>query len=175
MDWFEPVSRSFFLLAQSLSMVLQLCFLPPVDLFVRTMSVAIALAPRQSTDPSRIFPLLVSSRQMDARDVSYEEDLLRNPYSLKHWLYFLEYKVGAPTATRFLLFERGTKQVEENRSFFLEILRWFYLFPDAWIESRLHVCALLQIAACPLSLSLPFHFACISQPWPSFLVRTSCG
>jgi pre-mRNA-splicing factor SYF1 len=46
---------------------------------------------------------------MDVRDVdlSYEEDVLQNPYSLKSWLRYLVFKINAPPHIRFVLYERA--------------------------------------------------------------------
>jgi pre-mRNA-splicing factor SYF1 len=42
-------------------------------------------------------------------DLLYEEELLRNPYSIKMWLRYLEAKTDAPAKRRYLLFERALK------------------------------------------------------------------
>ena len=42
-------------------------------------------------------------------DLLYEEELLRNPYSIKMWLRYLEAKTDAPAKRRYLLYERALK------------------------------------------------------------------
>jgi pre-mRNA-splicing factor SYF1 len=42
-------------------------------------------------------------------DLLYEEELLRNPYSLKMWLRYLEARSEAPAKRRYLLYERALK------------------------------------------------------------------
>ncbi len=42
-------------------------------------------------------------------DLLYEEELLRNPFSLKMWWRYLQARVDAPTKRRYLLYERAVK------------------------------------------------------------------
>ena len=42
-------------------------------------------------------------------DLLYEEDILRNAYSLKYWVRYIEAKKSAPLRTRNLLAERALK------------------------------------------------------------------
>ena len=44
-------------------------------------------------------------------DLLYEEELLRNPYSLKLWWRYLEARKEAPTKRRYLLYERALKSL----------------------------------------------------------------
>ena len=39
---------------------------------------------------------MAAAPELDFDDVTYEEDVLRNPYSLKHWWWYLEFKSKAP-------------------------------------------------------------------------------
>lgn len=41
----------------------------------------------------------------------YEEDVLRNPYSVKHWLRYLEFKSDGSYYVRNLLYERALKEL----------------------------------------------------------------
>ena len=43
----------------------------------------------------------------DREDLLYEEELLRNPYSLRMWWRYLEDRKGSPLKKRFLLYERA--------------------------------------------------------------------
>ncbi len=43
------------------------------------------------------------------QDLLYEEELLRNPYSLRMWWRYLEARKEAPAKRRYLLFERALK------------------------------------------------------------------
>jgi hypothetical protein len=44
-------------------------------------------------------------------DILYEEDLLRNAFSLKYWMRYLDAKRKAPTASRNVLYERALKHL----------------------------------------------------------------
>eukprot|EP00043_Microstomoeca_roanoka_P012576 m.121881 g.121881 ORF g.121881 m.121881 type:complete len:821 (-) comp15536_c2_seq1:136-2598(-) len=44
-------------------------------------------------------------------DVVFEEDILRNPYSVKHWIRYLEHKENADPKVRFNIYERALKQM----------------------------------------------------------------
>ena len=48
---------------------------------------------------------------LDASDEAYEEDILRNPYSVKVWLRYLAHKSHASPQVRTLIFERALKQM----------------------------------------------------------------
>ena len=47
--------------------------------------------------------------QPDDDDLLYEEELLRNPYSLKMWWRYLEARRDAPARKRYILYERALK------------------------------------------------------------------
>ena len=44
-------------------------------------------------------------------DVAYEEDILRNPYAVKCWLRYIEYKKDAPKQVINTIYERALKQL----------------------------------------------------------------
>ena len=44
-------------------------------------------------------------------DLAYEEEILRNPYSVKHWLRYCEFKKDAPPAVINLIYERALKEM----------------------------------------------------------------
>lgn len=44
-------------------------------------------------------------------DLPFEEEILRNPYSVKSWLRYLEYKKEAPRSTVNLIYERALKEL----------------------------------------------------------------
>ncbi|KAG0202966.1 Pre-mRNA-splicing factor SYF1 [Mortierella sp. GBA30] len=44
-------------------------------------------------------------------DLAFEEDLLRNPYSLRHWLRYLEHHAVSPIAQQFVVYERAVKEL----------------------------------------------------------------
>ncbi|RKP09740.1 pre-mRNA-splicing factor SYF1 [Thamnocephalis sphaerospora] len=44
-------------------------------------------------------------------DIPYEEDLLRQPYTLRSWLRYVEHKKNAPLSHRFLVYERAVKEL----------------------------------------------------------------
>lgn len=44
-------------------------------------------------------------------DVPYEEEILRNPYSIKHWLRYIEHKKDAPKHGVNIIYERALKEL----------------------------------------------------------------
>ncbi|XP_046441080.1 pre-mRNA-splicing factor syf1 homolog [Daphnia pulex] len=44
-------------------------------------------------------------------DLAYEEEILRNPYSVKHWLRYCEFKKDAPPVVVNLIYERALKEM----------------------------------------------------------------
>lgn len=48
---------------------------------------------------------------IEEADIPYEEDILKNPYSVKAWLRYLEHKRTAPRAVRNLVYERALKEI----------------------------------------------------------------
>lgn len=44
-------------------------------------------------------------------DLPYEEEILRNAYSLKHWMRYVEYKKTAPRSVINQVYERALKQL----------------------------------------------------------------
>lgn len=44
---------------------------------------------------------------LDAQDLQYEDEAANNPYSLRTWLNYLEYKKNSPVIQRFAIYERG--------------------------------------------------------------------
>lgn len=47
----------------------------------------------------------------DGTDLLYEEELLRNPYSLKMWIRYIDANKAAPLPKRRLLFERALQKL----------------------------------------------------------------
>lgn len=43
--------------------------------------------------------------------MAFEEDLLRNPYSLRHWQRYLEHHAKSPIAQQFIVYERAVKEL----------------------------------------------------------------
>ncbi|KAK9851900.1 hypothetical protein WJX84_001483 [Apatococcus fuscideae] len=56
-------------------------------------------------------------------DLLYEEELLRNPYSLKMWWRYLEARKEAPTQKRHLLYERALKALPGSYKLWYAYLR----------------------------------------------------
>ena len=50
----------------------------------------------------------------DLQDQGYENEVSRNPYSLKSWLKYLDFKKEASCAVRFKLFERSLKYLPRS-------------------------------------------------------------
>lgn len=45
----------------------------------------------------------------DEEDLQFEEELLRNPYTVKTWWRYLQQKSDAPSKRRYLLYERALR------------------------------------------------------------------
>jgi hypothetical protein len=43
-------------------------------------------------------------------DLPYEEEILRNPFSVKHWLRYIEHKKDAPKNAVNIIYERARKE-----------------------------------------------------------------
>ena len=54
---------------------------------------------------------VVSDLMPTDADLLYEEEILRNPYSLRMWLRYIEARKDAPDKRRFLLFERAIQKL----------------------------------------------------------------
>ena len=52
-------------------------------------------------------PDVVADLMPTDEDLLYEEEILRNPYSLRMWLRYIEARKDAADKRRFLLFERA--------------------------------------------------------------------
>ncbi|XP_055952310.1 pre-mRNA-splicing factor syf1 homolog [Argiope bruennichi] len=48
---------------------------------------------------------------VEDEDIPYEEEILRNPYSVKHWLRYIEFKKEAPKHVINLLYERALREL----------------------------------------------------------------
>ena len=63
--------------------------------------------------PEPVQPPLSSSAMddllPDEEDLLYEEELLRNPYSLRMWDRYIQARKGAPPKRRYLLYERALR------------------------------------------------------------------
>lgn len=44
-------------------------------------------------------------------DLPYEEEILRNPFSVKHWLRYIEHKKNAPRNAVNIIYERALKEL----------------------------------------------------------------
>ena len=67
------------------------------------MAPGIAKQPMQNGNAS------LDHLQPDDDDLLYEEELLRNPYSLKMWWRYLEARRDSPARKRYILYERALK------------------------------------------------------------------
>ena len=65
--------------------------------------------------PAASTPAAVSDAVADLmpsdEDLLYEEEILRNPFSLRMWLRYIEARKDAPDKRRFLLFERAISKL----------------------------------------------------------------
>lgn len=56
-------------------------------------------------------------------DLLYEEEILRNPYSVKSWLRYIEHKEGAPTRQLNMVYERALKELPGSYKLWYNYLR----------------------------------------------------
>jgi hypothetical protein len=69
--------------------------------------------------------------------VQYEEDLLRNNFSVKSWLRYLEHKKRAPLAVRFTIYERALKELPGRCE----------------MRSNMISCSFVELAMCEVGLA----------------------
>ncbi|KAG0267367.1 Pre-mRNA-splicing factor SYF1 [Mortierella polycephala] len=55
--------------------------------------------------------VLEDSINITDKDLAFEEDLLRNPYSLRHWLRYLDHHASSSIAQQFVVYERAVKEL----------------------------------------------------------------
>lgn len=53
----------------------------------------------------------IAELNIDEEDIPYEEEILRNPYSVKHWLRYVEHKKDASKCVVNMLYERALKEL----------------------------------------------------------------
>ena len=80
-------------------------------------------------------------------DLLYEEELLRNPYSLRMWWRYLEARRDAPPKRRYLLFERALKALPGSYKVRASRGAW-QAAASAWCCS----CGMLPKAGCSSSV-----------------------
>lgn len=51
---------------------------------------------------------------LDTQDLRYEEEILRNPYLLKAWTNYLDFKKSGSPFVRFIIFERALKHLPRS-------------------------------------------------------------
>ncbi|KAL1497113.1 hypothetical protein ABEB36_008125 [Hypothenemus hampei] len=56
-------------------------------------------------------------------DLPYEEEILRNPYSVKHWLRYIDYKKKAPKHGVNIIYERALKELPGSYKLWYNYLR----------------------------------------------------
>lgn len=56
-------------------------------------------------------------------DLPYEEEILRNPYSVKHWLRYIDHKKAAPKEAVNVLYERALKELPGSYKLWYNYLR----------------------------------------------------
>lgn len=80
-----------------------------VDLYVCAMMLAFANA---------IFPVTLCLTVVccnflcqEDDDLPYEEEIIRNPYSVKCWMRYIEFKQNGPKSTLNMIYERALKEL----------------------------------------------------------------
>ncbi|KAF9896983.1 hypothetical protein BX616_006387, partial [Lobosporangium transversale] len=66
---------------------------------------------KAAVTPASIDVVLEDSINITDKDIAFEEDLLRNPYSLRHWMRYLDHHESSPIAQRFIVYERAVKEL----------------------------------------------------------------
>ncbi len=66
--------------------------------------------------------IILTSLQLDD-DVPYEEEILRNPYVVKSWVRYLEFKEAAPFYVRNVIYERALKELPGSYKLWAAYLR----------------------------------------------------
>ena len=65
-------------------------------------------------------------------DLLYEEEILRNPFSLRMWLRYIEARKDAPDKRRFLLFERAISKLPGS-------------YKVRWLQERMYLMLLVSM------------------------------
>ncbi|XP_034477474.1 pre-mRNA-splicing factor syf1 homolog isoform X2 [Drosophila innubila] len=68
-------------------------------------------------------PALHIELNFDEEDVPYEEEILRNAYSVKHWLRYIDHKAKAPNNGVNLVYERALKELPGSYKIWYNYLR----------------------------------------------------
>lgn len=63
----------------------------------------------------------------EADDVQYEEELLRNPFSVKHWQRYIEHKKDAAPEKLNIIYERALLQMPGSYKLWHLYLRFVFL------------------------------------------------
>jgi pre-mRNA-splicing factor SYF1 len=68
-----------------------------------------------------------SSARQDSHDIGYEESILRDPYSLTHWLNYLEFKAGSggagALAQRWRIYERAVRVLPGSYKLWMKYIK----------------------------------------------------
>ncbi len=51
---------------------------------------------------------------INQQDLSYEEEISRNPFYLKNWIKYLIFKKDAPVTKRYIIFERAVQNLPRS-------------------------------------------------------------
>lgn len=62
-------------------------------------------------------------KSISEEDVQYEEEILRNAYSVKHWLRYIEHKSSAPSKDLNVIYERALKELPRSYKIWYRYLR----------------------------------------------------
>ncbi|XP_018799467.1 PREDICTED: pre-mRNA-splicing factor SYF1 [Bactrocera latifrons] len=68
-------------------------------------------------------PLITVDIDFPEEDVPYEEEILRNAYSVKHWLRYIEHKSKAPNCGVNIVYERALKELPGSYKIWYNYLR----------------------------------------------------
>lgn len=57
------------------------------------------------------YAINVSSFPQEEDDLPYEEEIIRNPYSVKCWMRYIEHKQSGPKSVLNMIYERALKEL----------------------------------------------------------------
>lgn len=66
----------------------------------------------------------IYSSLQETDDLQYEEELLRNPFSVKHWLRYTEHKKDAKSDNLNKVYERALLQMPGSYKLWHQYVRW---------------------------------------------------
>ena len=76
----------------------------------------------------------------EEEDVPFEEEILRNPHSLKAWLRYIDSREDTPASKLNVLYERSLKELPGKKSF-STMINFIMYNVNAYFLSNVHQCS----------------------------------